>query len=152
MAPKEKRDSRKYCEYHQDVGHVTDDCFVLKNNIEKAIQNGLLQQYVEKKEVHFLQRECPQNHDKIPKVINMISRASSSSSFLRSTKQMKLMEVYDDSPLVISLRIDDFLIRRILVDIGSLANIIYMEILKAMAVPSSLIRMENIPLVGFSGS
>lgn len=152
VAPKEKRDCRKYCEYDQDVGHITDDCFALKNNIEKAIRNGLLQQYVEKKEVHLLHHECSQENNKIPKVINMISGASSSSSFLREAKMMKLLEVNDDSPLVISLRIDDFLVRRILVDTGSSTNIIYMETLKAMAIPSYLIMMENIPLVGFSGS
>ena len=44
-----KRDNSKYCRYYKDHGHETDDCWKLKEEIEKLIQRGQLQQYVNKK-------------------------------------------------------------------------------------------------------
>ena len=36
----------KYCRYHRDVSHTTEDCVTLKDEIEKLIHNGYLQDYV----------------------------------------------------------------------------------------------------------
>ncbi|KAL0313588.1 UNVERIFIED_CONTAM: hypothetical protein Sradi_5758100 [Sesamum radiatum] len=39
--------SDKYCRFHKDRGHSTEDCCHLKNEIEKLIQRGYLREYVE---------------------------------------------------------------------------------------------------------
>ncbi|KAL0428202.1 UNVERIFIED_CONTAM: hypothetical protein Slati_2995000 [Sesamum latifolium] len=39
--------SDKYCKFHKDRGHRTEDCYHLKNEIEKLIQMGYLKEYVE---------------------------------------------------------------------------------------------------------
>ncbi|KAL0395236.1 UNVERIFIED_CONTAM: hypothetical protein Slati_4489800 [Sesamum latifolium] len=39
----------KYCRFHKDRGHSTEDCYHLKNEIEKLIQRGYLKIYVENK-------------------------------------------------------------------------------------------------------
>ena len=41
-----KRDMTKYCEFHRDHGHRTDDCIHLKNEIEFLIRRGHLRRYV----------------------------------------------------------------------------------------------------------
>lgn len=46
--PLERRDKSKYCRFHRDHGHNTDDCRELMNQIEKLIQRGHLKQYVKK--------------------------------------------------------------------------------------------------------
>ncbi|KAL0408268.1 UNVERIFIED_CONTAM: hypothetical protein Sradi_1761200 [Sesamum radiatum] len=38
--------SDKYCRFHRDRGHTTEECHHLKNEIEKLIQRGYLRQYV----------------------------------------------------------------------------------------------------------
>ncbi|KAL0411004.1 UNVERIFIED_CONTAM: hypothetical protein Slati_3690100 [Sesamum latifolium] len=38
--------SNKFCRFHNDYGHTTDECRHLKNEIERLIQNGHLQEYV----------------------------------------------------------------------------------------------------------
>ncbi|KAL0416104.1 UNVERIFIED_CONTAM: hypothetical protein Slati_3442300 [Sesamum latifolium] len=38
--------SNKFCRFHNDYGHTTDECRHLKNEIERLIQNGYLQEYV----------------------------------------------------------------------------------------------------------
>ncbi|KAL0341718.1 UNVERIFIED_CONTAM: hypothetical protein Scaly_1834400 [Sesamum calycinum] len=40
--------SNKYCLFHKDRGHSTEDCFHLKDEIEKLIQQGYLKEYVER--------------------------------------------------------------------------------------------------------
>ena len=39
-SPPEKRNKDKYCRYHKDHGHDTEDCFRLKIAIEKLIEAG----------------------------------------------------------------------------------------------------------------
>ncbi|KAL0445547.1 UNVERIFIED_CONTAM: hypothetical protein Slati_1682600 [Sesamum latifolium] len=38
--------SDKFCHFHNDYGHTTEECHHLKNEIERLIQNGYLQEYV----------------------------------------------------------------------------------------------------------
>ena len=42
---KGKRDTSKFCRFHNDVGHNTDDCRHLKDEIETLIRAGPLAQY-----------------------------------------------------------------------------------------------------------
>ncbi|XP_075655086.1 uncharacterized protein LOC142625287 [Castanea sativa] len=41
-------DKNKYCQFHKDHGHYTEDCRDLKGQIEELIQKGKLQKYVKK--------------------------------------------------------------------------------------------------------
>ncbi|KAL0446412.1 UNVERIFIED_CONTAM: hypothetical protein Slati_1769100 [Sesamum latifolium] len=38
--------SDKYCRFHRDMGHTTEECHHLQNEIEKLIQQGHLKEYV----------------------------------------------------------------------------------------------------------
>nr|GEZ76423.1 reverse transcriptase domain-containing protein [Tanacetum cinerariifolium] len=40
--PIEKRNNNKFCEFHREVGHNTDECMHLKRQIEELIKNGKL--------------------------------------------------------------------------------------------------------------
>ena len=41
-----KKDSTKYCEFHRDHGHRTDDCIKLRKEIEYLIRRGQLRRFV----------------------------------------------------------------------------------------------------------
>ncbi|GKD66002.1 hypothetical protein Tco_1308110 [Tanacetum coccineum] len=40
--PVEKRNHAKFCEFHGEVGHTTDECMHLKKQIEKMLKAGKL--------------------------------------------------------------------------------------------------------------
>ena len=40
------RDNTKYCEFHRDYGHRTDDCIQLRREIEYLIQRGYLRRFI----------------------------------------------------------------------------------------------------------
>ncbi|KAL0319854.1 UNVERIFIED_CONTAM: hypothetical protein Sradi_5246900 [Sesamum radiatum] len=40
--------SDKYCHFHRDRGHSTEECFHLKNEIEKLIRRGYLREFVDR--------------------------------------------------------------------------------------------------------
>ncbi|XP_063941458.1 uncharacterized protein LOC135149627 [Daucus carota subsp. sativus] len=44
--PDYKKNSDKYCDYHRDNGHNTDECYHLKKLIERMVKAGDLNQYV----------------------------------------------------------------------------------------------------------
>ncbi|KAL0445603.1 UNVERIFIED_CONTAM: hypothetical protein Slati_1688200 [Sesamum latifolium] len=41
--------SDKFCHFHNDYGHTTEECHHLKNEIERLIQNGYLQESIKRK-------------------------------------------------------------------------------------------------------
>ncbi|GJS90867.1 hypothetical protein Tco_0773503 [Tanacetum coccineum] len=40
VTPAEKRDPNKYCEFHADTGHSTDECMHLRKQIEEMTKSG----------------------------------------------------------------------------------------------------------------
>ena len=40
------RDNTKYCEFHRDYGHLTDDCIQLRKEIEYLIRRGYLKRFI----------------------------------------------------------------------------------------------------------
>ncbi|XP_022855571.1 uncharacterized protein LOC111376799 [Olea europaea var. sylvestris] len=45
-SPPESRDMNKYCEFHRDHGHTTENCKALQWEIEALIKRGFLSSYV----------------------------------------------------------------------------------------------------------
>ena len=50
-----RRDPAKWCNFHNDIGHGTKDCFSLKNAIESLVRKGAIKKFV-KKEPHAMDR------------------------------------------------------------------------------------------------
>ena len=40
------RDQDKHCEYHEDVGHRTNDCILLKKHLDELVKEGHLKRYL----------------------------------------------------------------------------------------------------------
>ncbi|XP_030478017.1 uncharacterized protein LOC115695060 [Cannabis sativa] len=47
-----KRDPKKICKYHKDIGHTTLECWVLQDEIEELIRRGKFNKYKKSEESH----------------------------------------------------------------------------------------------------
>ncbi|XP_012829108.1 PREDICTED: uncharacterized protein LOC105950302 [Erythranthe guttata] len=196
-----RQKSEKYCEYHRDRGHTTDECFQLKQEIERLIKKGHLGEFVDtprhqkfKNKPHFQQKgEHPnarkdREDDNLPTqgIIAVISGGPSSGdtpsarrASMRaaggsySTTERPAGHVYhvhhpnpeitfsDDDlegprgehndALVISASISNYLVKKILVDGGSSADIIYYGAFEKLGIANAKLAPVKTPLVGFAG-
>ena len=46
-APADGRNRYKYCNFHEDVGHNTSECYSLRNQIEGLVRGGLLAEFLQ---------------------------------------------------------------------------------------------------------
>ena len=187
------RDKRKYCRFHKDHEHYTEDCRDLKEQIEELIRKGKRQQYVKKgdstkysqKGQHGGFRRDEDNSQPRPptalgeiKTINGGPTVGGSFRSLKKSYQKQVNSVHGlpplkqrrtnqdmyfseenargvkqphDDPLVIMVMIEGFNTRRVLVDNGSLADIIYLPAFQQLKVDQKRLRAFDSPLVRFSG-
>ena len=107
-----KRDITKYCEFHRDHGHRTNDCIQLKKEIEFLIRRGHLRRYLAPKDQNQApspppRQLAPTQHQQPLGEINVISEgfvgggesSSARKAHLRSIRSGKTMEVQAASKL-----------------------------------------------------
>ncbi|GKV03833.1 hypothetical protein SLEP1_g16076 [Rubroshorea leprosula] len=55
------RDHTRYCDFHQDHGHTTEQCNSLKSELESLAQRGMLNEYVQRAaQLRFVREQGPQ--------------------------------------------------------------------------------------------
>ncbi|XP_050280548.1 uncharacterized protein LOC126721541 [Quercus robur] len=187
------RDKRKYCRFHKDHGHYTEDCRDLKEQIEELIRNGKLQQYVKRGDFgRYEQKSQPVNarrdedrpqprpQNALGEIKTIAGGPTAGGSFksLRKSYQRQVNNVHGappskqrrtsedlhfseedarsvkqphDDPLVIMIMIEGFNTRRVLVDSGSSADIIYLPAFQQLKLDPKRLRPFESPLVSFSG-
>ena len=186
-------DKRKYCRFHKDHGHYTEDCRDLKEQIEELIRNGKLQQYVKRGDFGRYNQKSKQggsrkDKDRPPprpqsalgEIKTFVGGPTTRGSFksLRKSYQRQVNSVHSMPPLkqrrinrdmyfseedvrgvkqphddllVIMIMIEGFNTRRVLVDSGSSADIIYLPTFRQLKLdPKRLCPFES-PFVSFSG-
>lgn len=154
--------SSRYCEYHEDSGHTTEQCFIL---IEGKIKRGQL--------VHFVEQDYRSNHDS-DRVIDVIFGGDSAGGLFNNSKKLYAREVFninpevnkrprpnpspvisfsdDDYPsgmfethqdaLVITAKIGTNTIKKILIDNGSSVDILYHHAFSRMDIGDR--KLENV--------
>ena len=188
-------DKNKYCRFHKDHGHYTEDCRDLKEQIEELIRKRKLQKYVKKGEYSNFkggskgQRDFPSRNDDFPhqppqdiigEIKTIVGGPIIGGSFrsLKKACQRQVNNVHMVPPLkhrrmdqdmsfneadargvkqphndllVIMLNIEGFNTKRILVDNGSSADIIYLSAFQQLKLDLKRLRPFESPLVSFSG-
>nr|GEV49842.1 hypothetical protein [Tanacetum cinerariifolium] len=164
VTPIEKKSSNKFCDFHNDKGHSTDECMQLKKQIEELVRAGKLSHLI---------KEIKQGHDQSkigkketvakdkPTAIYMVQ------SWQRTVKQ-KVTQSFErvreiafpqltasnrtEGPLVIEAEMGGHAIHRMYIDGGSSMEILYEHCFNRLR-PE--IKSQMVPattsLTGFSG-
>ncbi|GAA0149221.1 hypothetical protein LIER_36888 [Lithospermum erythrorhizon] len=164
-----RRDKTRYCEYHREHGHDTNECRILNAEIEKLIKRGYLKEFMGKGTQRDPMRQnrrspLPDNRPRIkqepqevPQIIGRIHTISggiagggnsrnSRKNYARrevyslnqaiklrseiisfSDKELTEIELPHDDLVVIAPIIENFIVERMLVDIGTSADILYLR-------------------------
>ncbi|GJZ55095.1 hypothetical protein Tco_0610288 [Tanacetum coccineum] len=155
----ESKNLNKFCDYHGDRSHNTNDCYQLKKQIEDVVASGKLTHLV--KDIRRNnQRNGGQGRSNI-KVINMIRGGRSRKRPFEGersglTKELTFPAIYQghstDGPIILEGMIEGRQVRRIHVDGRSSSEIMYEHYFRNFNVGiRSRLRKCKAPLVGFLG-
>ena len=93
-----KRDMTKYCDFHRDHGHQTDDCIQLKKEIEFLIERGHLRRYMAPEDQNRApppppRQLAPAQHQKPLGEINVIARGFASGGKVQLSQEGPLTQL-----------------------------------------------------------
>ncbi|GJU04335.1 reverse transcriptase domain-containing protein [Tanacetum coccineum] len=155
-------DPDKYCDYHQDKGHHTNDCIQLRKQLEIALESGNLNHLMKdmRQRVERRQNKNPPT----PKVINMVDVHSSKKKKRKDRETTEswmntpisfppiMTDDASDEPLIIEAEIEGYLVRRVYVDEGSSVEVMFEHCFENL--PKKVkagLKETRTDLVGFAG-
>ncbi|GAV58914.1 LOW QUALITY PROTEIN: hypothetical protein CFOL_v3_02447, partial [Cephalotus follicularis] len=133
----------KYCRYHRDHGHNTEECRQLKNQIEDLIRKGHLCKYVDR---DAPQGRIEQRREEAPRHKRLRTGGDEEVISFSEVDYEGVRLPHDDYLLV-----ELFTMKRILIDNGSSADILYKHAFDQLRIPADQLKPVKTPLVGFAG-
>ncbi|GAV71653.1 LOW QUALITY PROTEIN: hypothetical protein CFOL_v3_15143, partial [Cephalotus follicularis] len=146
----------KYCRYHRDHSHDTEECRQLKNQIDDLIRKGHLRKYVDRDSLR--KKRAEKRRD---------SSAAGGATTTTTTQRLRTggeeevitfseadyegVRLPHDDPVVVTLLVELFTMKRILIDSGSSADILYKHAFDQLRIPADQLKPVKTPLVGFVG-
>ncbi|GAV79469.1 LOW QUALITY PROTEIN: hypothetical protein CFOL_v3_22934, partial [Cephalotus follicularis] len=151
----------KYCRYHRDHGHNTEECRQLKNQIEDLIRKVHLRKYVDRdasqgrreqrrEEAPRQQEEQQQQQPRVPHSKRLRTGGDEEVITFSEADYEGVRRPHDD-PVVVTLLVELFTMKRILIDSGSSADILYKHAFDQLMIPADQLKPVKTPLVGFAG-
>ncbi|XP_048498022.1 uncharacterized protein LOC125496565 [Beta vulgaris subsp. vulgaris] len=140
--PYRNRDKSKYCHFHKDCGHETNECKHLKRALEDLARKAggpttrSHKNYL--RELNQVMLTNQAESDPFPKIV------------VSKQDRGKIRTPHDD-PLVVEMKIANLKVRRILIDTGSSTDIISADCLSRLKFDKNDLVPVNHPIIGFGG-
>ncbi|GKB07453.1 reverse transcriptase domain-containing protein [Tanacetum coccineum] len=155
-------DPEKYCDYHQDKGHHTNDCIQLRKQLEIALESRKLNHLMKDLRQRVERRQ--NRNPPVPKVINMVDVHSSKKKKRKDREATEswmntlisfppiMSDDASDEPLIIEAEIEGYLVRRVYVDEGSSIEVMFEHCFENLPTRVKAgLKETRTDLVGFAG-
>ncbi|KAJ9539548.1 hypothetical protein OSB04_032281 [Centaurea solstitialis] len=177
--PSKDKDQNRWCDFHDDHGHTTDECISLKKEISYLKSKGHLKGLIPEEQgrpvspVHTKVVNCITGGLEVCGLTYSAAKRHArdgpdehpipGEARSKTEKELDAMAItfdQDDTQgvhhkhhdaLVIQLTIGNCSTKRILIDGGSSANVIFADTLKVMGIERSEIVRRSTTLIGFNG-
>ncbi|XP_038716828.1 uncharacterized protein LOC120010181 [Tripterygium wilfordii] len=160
------KDLKKWCDFHQDIGHTTHDCRGLRyegkwkvddpetlpppplaTSTYCVISGGL--------EIRGLSHTSDKKHEKEAanlgvKMARFVGTFTNQVMVFADDEATQLLHPHHDA-LVLTLQVANINLKRILIDNGSSTNVLFLAAYKEMGLDETLILRKLTALIGFNG-
>ncbi|GJX54059.1 hypothetical protein Tco_0282428 [Tanacetum coccineum] len=165
VAPPKKENLDRYCDYHSEKGHYTNDCYHLKKQLEASLESGKLNHLVKDVRQKGNNRgRHPRNNNGRGRVINMVQEIGD----YRKRKSWRSQpeecinvsitfppvaaEDVSDDPLVIEAEAEGYWVRRVFVNQGAAIQVMFEHCFDNLSPAiKARLTLTQTELVGFSG-
>ncbi|KAL0439164.1 UNVERIFIED_CONTAM: hypothetical protein Slati_2399400 [Sesamum latifolium] len=143
--------SDKYCHFHRDRGHDTEEYHHLKNETKKLIQRGYLKEFVDqgksKAQEPTAEVGCTAPHTRWEEA----QHEDSESEITFNNQDLEGNLPANNDAIVITATMSNFWVKKILIDSESLADILFYKAYSQMGIDKVRLMLVNTPLTSFSG-
>ncbi|XP_065633986.1 uncharacterized protein LOC112002045 [Quercus suber] len=182
----ERRNQDRYCQYHQDHRHATEDCRNLWNYMDQLVQDGKRKHFLHHSSDHQGQTyQEPRRGTAMRQPAGMINviLATPGRTGMRPSRVLSVTQVLaresqsepkrarrgfhptlsfseedkdgttqpHDDALVITLKIGDYVVRRVMGDGGNAAEVMYPDLYKGLGLKPENLMPYSSPLMTFDG-
>ncbi|GJY80656.1 reverse transcriptase domain-containing protein, partial [Tanacetum coccineum] len=164
--PVEKRNHEKFCEFHGEVGHNTDECMHIRKQIEEMLKAGKLSHLIKelkqnngKEQPKVTRKGETSGKDKALAILMVqpwerVARQRITQSFSPNPESFFLPREDErmEGPMIIEAEIGGHCIHRMYVDGGSASEILYDHCFSRLRPDiKNQLMPATTPLIGFSG-
>ncbi|XP_020412835.1 uncharacterized protein LOC109947307 [Prunus persica] len=146
-----KRDASKYCAFHGEHGHYTNNCNAWKRHLQELVREGHCTEFVAKKAIQQIEDRDAAAKEPPQKVIRINTILVDSQESGLTTKERKRKIAHATYVSQVTTGIEQAVIERVHVDEGSAANILQLSVIQQMGLEPKISKLAR-SLTGFNGA
>ena len=173
-----RRNQNLYCTYHRDKGHTTEQCRVLKDHLGQLVKAGYLKEFVVDSTNREAGQGVQQKRNPLPPPLGVIEVIHTAPRGTAATKRVLtvvcterdsaekkkrverltisfgeddlegIVQPHDDA-LGVTARIGGFLVKNVMIDQGSGADVMYSDLFEGLGLKTQDLAKYDTPLVSF---